>query len=55
MAYGHVFPLSSLWKYEANGVICGEKWMSAGNDGISKMISLYHTLHILMFCLVGLG
>ena len=52
MAYGHVFPLSSLWKYEANGVIRGEKWMSVGNDGISKMISLYTLLEYTFLCFV---
>ena len=38
---------------QANGVIRGEKWRSAGNDGMSKMISLYSTVYILMFCLVS--
>ena len=41
MVDGYVFLLSPLWKYAADGVIQGEKWMSVGNDVMSKMISLY--------------
>ena len=29
---------------QANGVIHGEKWMSMGNDEMSKMVSLYSRL-----------
>ena len=29
---------------QANGVIPGEKWMSVGNDGMSKIVSLYSML-----------
>ena len=38
---GLVFPLSSLSKYAGNRVIYRMKWMSAGNDGMVKMVSLY--------------
>ena len=40
---GLVFPLSSL-SYESmqmNGDTNGVEWMSVGNDGMVKMISLY--------------
>lgn len=48
--------ISFLYYYyrstQANGVIHGEKWMSMGGDGTSKIISL-HNIYILMFCIVG--
>jgi len=50
--------LSFLYRYyegiQVNGVVHGVKWMSVGNDGMVKMVSLYHTLYILTFCLVSL-
>jgi len=49
--------LSFLYRYyegmQVNGVH-GVKWMSVGNDGMVKMVSLYHTLYIIKFCLVSL-
>jgi len=45
MAYGHVFPLSSLRKYAGKRGIHGEKWMSVGNDGTSNIVSLYSILY----------
>ena len=50
MFYGYVFPLS-LGKYAGNWVTHGEKWKSAGRDGIAEMISL-QSIIILMLCLV---
>jgi len=41
MVYGHVFPLSSVWKYAGKWVIHEEKWMSVRNNQIGKMVSLY--------------
>jgi len=34
---------------QANGVIHGEKWMSVGSDGMSKMISLYSIYSHVLF------
>ena len=31
----------------------GVEWMSVGNDEMAKMVSLYHTLYIFMFCLIS--
>jgi len=42
--------MSFFYRYyrstQEDGVVYGEKWMSVGNDGTSKMISL-HSIYIL--------
>jgi len=52
LQYGHVFLLSSVWKgsMEENGAVREENWMSVGNDGMGRMISLY-SIHSYLFSL----
>jgi len=34
---------------QANGAIHEEKWVSVGNDGVGKVISLYSTYSYVLF------